>query len=64
MLIGLPNVGEDLFRTIDLRRVRFEQALRHISVEHDRPKRLIELVRKGRRQRPCFSRSAEMHHLQ
>ena len=64
MLIGLANVGEHLFQPTDFGRVRREQLLRYVGVEHDRHQRLIELVRKRRRQRPCFRRSAEMHHLQ
>ena len=36
MLIGLPNVAENLLRATDIRRFRTEQLLRDLGVEHNR----------------------------
>jgi hypothetical protein len=60
---GLLCVGNHRFGSSPLRQIRRKQTLHRFRVEHGVHQRLTELVREGRRQRPGFRRSIEMHHL-
>jgi hypothetical protein len=60
---GLLCVGNRRFGSSPLWQIRPKQTLHRFRVEHGGHQRLTELVREGRRQRPGFRRSIEMHHL-
>src|SRR5262245_7335344 len=64
VLIGLPNIDKDLFGASQVWRICRDQTLRRIGVEQGRFQRLTELVREGRRQRPCCGSPVKMHHLE